>query len=158
MNREQEDHLYAQVAREVTEGIRYPAPLARAAEKSAGNADLAKSLYIKFRVEQIAREREQEARRCQDELERVKRNLKEEARRQRIESEQAERAAKIEARRQQIESAQIENERLRRCVSRELEIRKAERGELSDGEKFTRSFILTLFFMIAILILFASLS
>lgn len=61
MDRELEDKLYEQVAKEVAASNYVPAPMARAIEQSAGNADLAKSLYVKFRIEQLKYGIEQEA-------------------------------------------------------------------------------------------------
>jgi hypothetical protein len=79
MNPEFEDQLYAQVAREMAANNYHPAPMARAAEKAAGNADLARSLYIGFRVEQLARETRrrqlEDQRRAQDEAERRRAQL-----------------------------------------------------------------------------------
>ena len=69
MDKELEDQFYEQVAREITANNYQPAPMARAVEKSAGNSDLAKSLYIKFRIEQLVREYDQEIRRRQHEAE-----------------------------------------------------------------------------------------
>jgi hypothetical protein len=69
MNQELEDLFYEQVAREIAEKNYQPASMARAVEKSAGNPDLAKSLYVKFRVEQLARDFKQETRRRQLEAE-----------------------------------------------------------------------------------------
>lgn len=69
MNKELEDQFYEQVAREIAASNYQPAPMARAVEKSAGNPDLAKSLYVKFRLEQLVREYDQETRRRQREAE-----------------------------------------------------------------------------------------
>ncbi len=69
MDKELEDQFYEQIAREIAASNYQPAPMARAVEKSAGNPDLAKSLYVKFRVEQLAREFKQETRRRQLEAE-----------------------------------------------------------------------------------------
>lgn len=92
MNSELEDQLYAQVAKEISTGNYLPAPMARAVEQSAGNADLAKSLYVKFRIEQLKREVEQEALRQQQEAERAA-QAKEEQIRQRFFAERAKRLA-----------------------------------------------------------------
>jgi hypothetical protein len=69
MDKELEDQFYEQVAREIAASNYQPAPMARAVEKSAGNPDLAKSLYVKFRLEQLIREYDQEIRRRQREAE-----------------------------------------------------------------------------------------
>lgn len=69
MDKELEDQFYEQVAREIAVSNYQPAPMARAVEKSAGNPDLAKSLYVKFRIEQLIREYDQETRRRQHEAE-----------------------------------------------------------------------------------------
>lgn len=69
MDKELEDQFYEQVAREIKECNYQPASMARAVEKSAGNPDLAKSLYVKFRVEQLAHDFKQEIRRKQIEAE-----------------------------------------------------------------------------------------
>lgn len=126
MNRELEDQLYARVAQEVSEGTFYPAPMARAREKSSGNFELAKSLYIKFRVEQLARD------------------VKQEARIKKIESEQLFREAREETRRRQLESDQIEQEQRRQRAKEVKDHRKEVRNARSDSEKFARSFFITL--------------
>jgi hypothetical protein len=69
MDKELEDQFYEQVAHEIAANNYQPAPMARAVEKSAGNPDLAKSLYVKFRVEQLTREFKQETQRRQLEAE-----------------------------------------------------------------------------------------
>ena len=69
MDKKLEDQFYEQIAREIAASNYQPAPMARAVEKSAGNPDLAKSLYVKFRVEQLARDFKQETRRRQLEAE-----------------------------------------------------------------------------------------
>jgi hypothetical protein len=82
MNQELEDQLYARVAQEIATKEYQPAPMARAMERAAGNADIARSLYIKFRVEQLAREVEQENQRSRIEAEGIAR-IAAESRRQR---------------------------------------------------------------------------
>ena len=71
MDKELEDQFYEQVAREIAVSNYQPAPMARAVEKSAGSPDLAKSLYVKFRIEQLVREYDQETRRRQREAEQL---------------------------------------------------------------------------------------
>lgn len=116
MDRELEDQLYGQVAKEVAENNYFPAPMARATEKSGGNADLAKSLYIKFRVEQLAREVKQEVRRQQLESEQLALEVKQEVRRQQLESEQL-------AKTRQLESKQLAKARHLDAVRLACELR-----------------------------------
>jgi hypothetical protein len=147
MNRELEDQLYARVAQEVSEGTFCPAPMARAREKSSGNFELAKSLYIKFRVEQLAREVKQEAQRKKLESNRLTREAREEERRRQLESEQFE----LELRRQRDEEA-------RKIRQEAKNLRKEVRNARTDTEKFFTSFFITLFAMIVLFILLAAFS
>ena len=57
-----EDAIYEQVAGEIRRNELQPGLMAKAAAKAEGNADLARSLYLQFRAEQIRRELDDAAR------------------------------------------------------------------------------------------------
>jgi hypothetical protein len=70
MNKQLEDQIYAEVAREIADNFYHPASMARAVEKSNGDSDRAKSLYIRFRFDQLAHEHKVEAHALQEEAKR----------------------------------------------------------------------------------------
>lgn len=128
MDKELEDQFYEQVAREIAANNYQPAPMARAVEKSAGNADLAKSLYVTFRVEQIVRDFKQEIRRKQLEAEQnvVAANLQATARAKALAEENI-RQQKSDQLRQQLETEVFAKQAAKMAAKREAE-RTAERA------------------------------
>lgn len=56
-----ENLIYKQAAEEIAAGKFSPGPWAKACEKAQGNKNLAESLYVKFRTEEISMEKGIEA-------------------------------------------------------------------------------------------------
>ena len=56
-----QDEIYRTVGEEVARKEYHPGPMARAVAESAGNRDVAQSLYIRFRCEELERQIEREA-------------------------------------------------------------------------------------------------
>jgi hypothetical protein len=59
-----EDELFAIIGEEVAQMQLRPGPMARAVAESNGNRDLVESLYIKFRFEELYRERGLDSEAC----------------------------------------------------------------------------------------------
>ncbi|MFH0953975.1 MAG: hypothetical protein V1873_06565 [Verrucomicrobiota bacterium] len=60
----QQDEIYRMVGEEVARKEYHPGPMARAVEEGRGDRDLVQGLYIKFRVEELARQAVMEAERA----------------------------------------------------------------------------------------------